>query len=94
MSLQLHMRDAHLEKFKDHTGDYTEEQSERCYQYVKKIERGLYQCRYNDNMMRVLDDGIYIWGLVRECDLEYNCKSKKSSYFLMFVIVVEAEVVL
>ena len=75
MSLKLHMLDAHLEKFKDNMGDYSEEQGERFHQDVKEIERR-YQGHYDERMM-----GDYIWSLVRECDLDYNRKSRKSSRF-------------
>ena len=75
MSLKLHMLDAHLDKFKDNMDAYSEEQSERFHQDVKEIERR-YQGHYNEKMM-----GDNIWGLVRECDLDYNRKSRKSSHF-------------
>ena len=75
MSLKLHMLDAHLEKFKDNMGDYSEEQGERSHQDVKEVERR-YQGHYDERTM-----GYYIWSLVRECDLDYNCKSRKSSRF-------------
>ena len=31
-----------------------------------------YQGQYNENMMRD-----YIWGLIRESDLQYTCNSRK-----------------
>ena len=75
MSLKLHMLDAHLDKFKDNMGAYSEEQGERFHQDVKEIERR-YQGHCNENMM-----GDYIWGLLRECDMDYNRKSRKSTHF-------------
>ena len=75
MSLKLHMLDAHLDKFKDNMGNYSEEQGERFHQDVKEVERR-YQGHYNEKMM-----GDHIWGLVRECELDYKRKSRKSSHF-------------
>ena len=66
---------AHLEKFKDYMGDYSEEQGERFRQDVKEVERR-YQGHYDERMM-----GDYIWSLLRECDVDYNRKSRKSSRF-------------
>ena len=56
-------------------GAYSEEQGERFHQDVKEIERR-YQGRYDARMM-----GDYIWGLVRECHLDYSRQSRKSSHF-------------
>ena len=85
MSLKLHMLDAHLEKFKDNMGDYSEEQGERFHQDVKEVERR-YQGHYDERTM-----GYYIWSLVRECDLDYNRKSRISSRFYPADIAVEVK---
>ncbi|XP_017488063.1 PREDICTED: uncharacterized protein LOC108376372 [Rhagoletis zephyria] len=57
MSLKLHILDAHLDKFKENMGAYSEEQGERFHQDIMEFERR-YQGQYNENMM-----GDYIWGL-------------------------------
>ncbi|KAL6481776.1 hypothetical protein MHYP_G00098560 [Metynnis hypsauchen] len=63
MSLKIHILDAHLDKFKENMGAYSEEQGERFHQDIMNFERR-YQGQYNENMM-----GDYIWGLIRESDL-------------------------
>ena len=49
MSLKLHMLDAHLDKFKDSMGAYSEEQGEHFYQDMKIIEQR-YQGHYVEKM--------------------------------------------
>ncbi|XP_058848577.1 uncharacterized protein LOC117424572 [Acipenser ruthenus] len=75
MSLKVHILDAYLHKFKENMGAYSEEQGERFHQDILDFERR-YQGQYNENMM-----GDYIWGLIRESDLQYNCKSRKTTHF-------------
>jgi hypothetical protein len=75
MSLKVHILDAHLDKFKENLGAYSEEQGERFHQDILDFERR-YQGQYNENMM-----GDYIWGLIRESDLQYNRKSRKTTHF-------------
>ncbi|CAG9786709.1 unnamed protein product [Diatraea saccharalis] len=50
MSLKVHMLHAHLDKFKDNLGAYSEEQGERFHQDVMNFEKR-YQGQYNENMM-------------------------------------------
>ncbi|MGH0150609.1 UNVERIFIED_CONTAM: hypothetical protein FKN15_019617 [Acipenser sinensis] len=75
MSLKVHILDAHLDKFKENMGAYSEEQGERFHQDILDFERR-YQGQYNENMT-----GDYIWGLIRESDLQYNRKSRKTTHF-------------
>ena len=65
MSLKVRSLDAHLDNFKENMGAYSEEQGERFHQDILDFERR-YQGQYNENMM-----GDYIWGLIRESDLQY-----------------------
>ncbi|KAL7837429.1 hypothetical protein SRHO_G00271400 [Serrasalmus rhombeus] len=75
MSLKIHILDAHLDKFKQNMGAYSEEQGERFHQDIMNFECR-YQGQYNENMM-----GDYIWGLIRESDLQYSHKSRKTTHF-------------
>ena len=75
MSIKVHMLDAHLDEFKENLGAYSEEHGERFHQDIKDFE-SRYQGQYNKNMM-----GDYIWGLIRESDLEYRRKSRKTTHF-------------
>ena len=75
MSMKVHMLDAHLDEFKENLGAYSEEHGERFHQDIKDFE-SRYQGQYNENMM---ED--YIWGLIRESDLEYRRKSRKTTHF-------------
>jgi hypothetical protein len=75
ITLNVHIFYAHLDKFKDNMGDYSEEQGKRFHQDILDFERR-YQEQYNENTM-----GDYIWGLIRESDLHYNCKSRKAIHF-------------
>ena len=75
MSLKVYFLDSHLDKFKEKKGAYSEEQGERFHQDILDFERR-YQGQYNKKMM-----GVYIWGLLRESDSQYNRKSRKSTYF-------------
>lgn len=75
MSLKVHILDAHLEKFKQNMGAYSEEQGERFHQDMLDFERR-YQGQYNENMM-----GDYIWGLLRESDMQYTRKCRKPTHF-------------
>src|SRR5271163_2951357 len=70
MSLKVHILDAHLDKFKENMGAYSEEQGERFHQDILDFERR-YQGLYNEN----------IWGLIRESHLQYNRKSRKTTHF-------------
>lgn len=74
MSHKLHMLHAHLDKFKDNMGAYSEEQGERFHQDVLDFERR-YQGQYNENMM-----GDYIWGLIRESPYKHK-RSTKNIHF-------------
>jgi len=69
MSLKVHMLHAHLDKFKNNMGAYSEEQGERFHQDIMNFEQR-YQGQYNENMM-----GDYIWGLLRESTYEHKRKS-------------------
>ncbi|XP_037400093.1 uncharacterized protein LOC119264997 isoform X2 [Pygocentrus nattereri] len=75
MSLKIHILDAHLDKFKENMGAYSEEQRERFHRDIMNFECR-YQRQYNENMM-----GDYIWGLIRESDLQYSRKSRKTTHF-------------
>ena len=75
MSMKVHRLDAHLDEFKENLGAYSEENGERFHQDIKDFENR-YQGQYNENMM-----GDYIWGLIRESDLEYKQKSRKQHIF-------------
>jgi hypothetical protein len=75
MSLKVHILDAHLDEFKENMRAYSEEQGERFYQDILNFERR-YQGQYNENMM-----GDYIWGLIRESDLQYSRKSRRTTHF-------------
>ncbi|KAJ0184258.1 hypothetical protein K1T71_000681 [Dendrolimus kikuchii] len=70
MSLKVHMLHAHLDKFKNNMGAYSEEQGERFHQDIMNFEQR-YQGQYNENMM-----GDYIWGLLRESSYEHKRKSR------------------
>ena len=69
MSLKVHMLHAHLDKFKNNMGAYSEERGERFHQDIMNFEQR-YQGQYNENMM-----GDYIWGLLREITYEHKRKS-------------------
>ena len=73
MSMKFHMLDAHLDEFKKTLGTYSEEHGERFHQDIKNFE-SRYQGQYKENMI-----GDYIWGLIRESDLEYRKKIRKTS---------------
>ena len=75
MSMKVHMLDAHLDEFKKNLGAYSEEHSERFHQDIKDFE-SRYQGQYNENMM-----GDYIRGLIRESDLKYRRKSRRTTHF-------------
>ncbi|XP_076036895.1 uncharacterized protein LOC143022524 [Oratosquilla oratoria] len=75
MSLKVHILDAHLHKFKENMGAYSEEQGERFHQDILEFERR-YQGSYNENMM-----GDYIWGQIRESNLQYKRKSRRTTHF-------------
>ena len=75
MSIKVHLLNAHLDEFKENLGAYLEELGERFHQNIKDFE-SRYQGQYNKNMM---ED--YIWGLIRESDLEYRRKSRKTTHF-------------
>ena len=65
ISLKVHILDAHLDKFKENIGPYSEEQGER-----------LYQGQYKENMM-----ADYISGILRESNLQHIRKSRKTTRF-------------
>ena len=69
------MLDAHLDEFKENLGAYSEEHGELFHEDIKDFE-SRYQEQYNESM---LED--YIWGLIRESDLEYRRKSRKTTHF-------------
>ena len=50
MSLKVHILDAHLDKFKENMGAYSEEQGECFHQDIMESERR-YLGQYNENMM-------------------------------------------
>ena len=75
MSLKVHILDAHLDKFKENMGAYSEEQGERFHQDILDFERR-YQGQYNENMM-----GDYVWGLLQESNLQYSRKCRKATHF-------------
>ena len=75
MSLKVHILDVHLDKFKENMGAQSEEQGERFHQDILDFEHR-YQGQYNKNMM-----GDYIWGVIRESDLKYTRKSRKTTHF-------------
>ena len=75
MSMKVRMLDANLDEFKENLGAYSKEHGERFHQKIKDFE-SRYQGQYNENMM-----GDYIWGLIRESDLEYRRKSRKTTHF-------------
>ena len=69
MSMKVYKLNAHLDEFKENLGAYSEEHGERFHHDIKDFE-SLYQGQYNENMMRD-----YIWGLIRESDLEDRWKT-------------------
>jgi hypothetical protein len=75
MYLKVHILDAHLDKFKENTGAYSEEQGGRFHQDILDSQCH-YQGQYNENMM-----GDYIWGPIRGSDLQYSRKSRKPTHF-------------
>jgi len=75
MSLKVHILDSHLDKFKENMGAYSEEQGERFHQDILDFERR-YQGQYNESMM-----GDYIWGLIRESELQYKRQARKTTHF-------------
>ena len=74
MSLKVHILDAHLDKFKENMGAYSEEQSKRFHQDILDFEHR-YQGQYNENMM-----GDHIWGLFLVRNLQYTRKSRKTTH--------------
>ena len=70
------MLDAHLDEFKENLGTYSKEHGKRFHQDIKDFE-SRYQRQYNENMV-----GDYIWGLIRESDLEYRQKKPESNRLL------------
>ena len=75
MLMKVHMLDAHLDEFKENLGAYSEELGEQFHQDIKDFESRC-QEQYNENIM-----GDYIWELIRESDLEYRRKSRKTTHF-------------
>ena len=71
------MLDTHLDEFKRNMGGYSEEQGKHFHQDILDFERH-YLAQYNERMM---DDDIR--GLIRENDLQYCWKSRKSHAFLI-----------
>lgn len=74
MSLKVHMLHAHLDKFKNNMGEYSEEQGERFHQDIMNFEQR-YQGQYNENMI-----GDYIWGLIRECP-DFHKRNTETVHF-------------
>ena len=74
ISLKVHILDAHLDKFKENMGAYSEEQGEHFHQDILDFEHR-YQGQYKKNMI-----GDYIWGLLRESSLQYTRKSRKTTH--------------
>ena len=74
MSLKVHILDAHLDKFKENMGAYSEEQGEHFHQDILDFEHR-YQGQYKKNMI-----GDYIMGLLRESSLQYTRKSRKTTH--------------
>ena len=72
MSIKVHILDAHIGKFKENMEAYSEEQGERFHQDILDFEHR----QYNKSMM-----GDYIWGLIKESDLQYTRKSRKTTHF-------------
>ena len=75
MSLKVHVLDAHLRNFKENMGAYSEEHGERFHQDMREFERR-YQGAYDAKMM-----GDYVWCLIRESDLQYRRKCRKTVHF-------------
>ena len=50
MDLKLHFLDSHLDDFPENRGNFSEEQGERFYQYIKKFKRR-WQEKWGVNMM-------------------------------------------
>ena len=71
MSLKVHILDAHLEKFKENIGAYSEEHHQDILDFEHR-----YQLQYNEKM--IMD---YIWRLIRKSDLQYTRKSRKITHF-------------
>ena len=74
MSLKVHILDAHLDKFKENMGAYSEEQGKCFHQDILDFEHR-YQGLYNENMM-----GDHIWSLFLERNLQYTRKSRKTTH--------------
>ena len=75
ISLKFHILDAHLDKFKENMGAYSEKQGDHFHQDILDLEHH-YKGQYNENMM-----GDYIWGIIQESDLQYTRKSRKITHF-------------
>ena len=74
MLMKVHMLDAHLHEFEENLSAYSEEHGERFYQDIKDFEIR-YHGQYNESMM-----GDNISRLIREIDLEYRRKSRKTTH--------------
>ena len=75
ITMKVHMLDAPLDEVKENLGAYSAEQGKRFHQDITDF-KSRYQTQYNENMM-----GDYIWGLIRESELEYSRKSRKTGHF-------------
>ena len=75
MSLKVHVLDAHLQKFKENLGDFSEEHGECFHQDVLLLERR-YKGAYNENMM-----GDFVRSLVLDCEFQHRRKFRKTTYF-------------
>lgn len=80
MTLKVHILDAHLDEFKENMGPYSKEQGERFHQDTLDLERRC-QGQYKAHMM-----GDYIWGLIRESNLQYSRKYRKLLTSKSFVV--------
>ena len=71
MSIKLHYRHNHLDRFPNNLGDFSEEHGERFHQDMKLIE-DRYQGRWNRYMMAE-----YCWTIQSDSPA---CKHKRKSY--------------
>ena len=75
MSLKLHFLHSHLDFFRDHLGNVSEEHGERFHQDVQVMEKR-YQGRWDEAMM-----GDYVWNLVRKGNTTHKQKSYLDVHF-------------
>ena len=76
MSIKVHFRLSHLEKFLDSLGTVSDEQGERFHQHLMAVEER-YQGRWDRHML-----ADYCWSIKRDCPgIVYKCKSYKRQFF-------------